>query len=76
MGEVQDLTTESLVAGAKVAAGHVLAGSTVHTRVGLAFVVVDVTVGPTPARVAVTLVALIPEERNKTHGGWIWLLFF
>lgn len=50
------LTTEALAAGAHVAAGHVPAGATVGTRVGLTLVVVHVTVGAAPPGVTVTLV--------------------
>ena len=50
------LTTEALAAGAHVAAGHVLAGAPVDAGVRLTLVVVDVTVGPTPPGVTVTLV--------------------
>lgn len=52
------LTTEALPAGADVATGHVLAGATIHAGIGFTLIVVNVTVCPTPARVAVTLVAL------------------
>lgn len=54
------LTTEAFSAGAHVATGHVLAGATVDTRVGLALIVVDITVRSTPPRGTVTLV---PTER-------------
>lgn len=50
------LTTEAFSTGAYVATGHVLAGATVDTRVGLTLVVVDVTVCSTPPRGTVTLV--------------------
>lgn len=40
-----------------VAAGHVLAGPAVHAGVGFALVVVDVTVGATPAGVTGAFVA-------------------
>lgn len=50
------LTTEAFSAGAYVAAGHVFAGTTIDTRVGLTLVVVDVTVCSTPPRGTVTLV--------------------
>jgi len=46
-----------------VSAGHVLAGSPVHARVGLALVVIDVTVGAAPARIAGTFVAST-EKKN------------
>lgn len=52
------LTTEAFPAGADVATGHVLAGATVHAGVGFTLIVVNVTVCPAPARVAVTPVAL------------------
>lgn len=45
-----------------VPTGHVLAGPTVHARVGLTFVVIDVTVRATPARVAGTFVANAKEN--------------
>lgn len=44
-------TTEACPARAHVATGHVLTGAPVHAGVRLALVVVDVAVGPTPARV-------------------------
>lgn len=50
------LTTEALPAGAHVAAGHVPAGATVGTRVGLTLIVVHITVGAAPPGVTVTLV--------------------
>ena len=50
------LTTEALPAGAHIAAGHVLAGASVDAGVRLTLIVVDVTVGPTPPGVTVTLV--------------------
>lgn len=40
-----------------VSAGHVLAGSAIHAGVGFAFIVIDVTVRATPARVAGAFVA-------------------
>lgn len=52
-----ELTGEADSARAVVSAGHVLAGATVHAGVGLALVVVDVTVGAAPAGVAGALVA-------------------
>lgn len=45
-----------------VPTGHVLAGPTIHARVGLTFVVIDVTVRATPARVAGTFVANAKEK--------------
>lgn len=52
------LTAEALPAGADVAAGHVLAGATVHAGIGLTLVIVNVAVCPAPAWVTVTPVAL------------------
>lgn len=52
-----ELTREADSARAVVSAGHVLAGATVHAGVGLALVVVDVTVGAAPAGVAGAFVA-------------------
>lgn len=52
------LTTEAFSAGAYVATGHVFAGATVDTRVGLTLIVVDVTVCPTPPRGTVTFVSV------------------
>lgn len=40
-----------------VSAGHVLAGPPIHARVGLALIVIDVTVLAAPARVTGTFVA-------------------
>ena len=57
------LTGEAHEAGADVAAGHVFAGPSVHTGVGLTLVGVEVTVLPTPARVTKTLVT---EDDNGT----------
>lgn len=51
-----------------VATGHVLAGPTIHARVGLTFVVIDVTVRATPARVAGTFVANAKE--NVSFSGF------
>lgn len=63
----RSLTTEALAAGAHVAAGHVPAGATVGTGVGLTLVVVHVTVGPTPSRVTVTLVPVVGATGRFTH---------
>lgn len=51
-----------------VPTGHVLAGPTIHARVGLTFVVIDVTVRATPARVAGTFVANAKE--NVSFSGF------
>lgn len=51
-------STEAGSAGAVVSTGHVLAGSSVHTRVGLTLVVIDVTVRAAPAGVTETFVAI------------------
>lgn len=51
-----------------VSAGHVLAGSAVHARVGLALVVIDVAVCPAPSRVAGTFVALIKKMKRQGQG--------
>lgn len=61
----QILTGEARTARANVAAGHVLAGATIHTWVGFTFVVVDVAVFATPARVTQALVAEIGEMIGK-----------
>lgn len=58
-----ELTGEADSAGAVVSTGHVLAGSTVHAGVGFAFIVIDVTVGTTPAGVAGTFVANAKGKR-------------
>ena len=55
-------TAEPSSAGAVVAAGHVLAETAVHARVGIALVVVEVTVGSAPARVTETFV---PTRRES-----------
>lgn len=52
----QILTGESRTARANVAAGHVLASAAIHTWVGFTFIVVDVAVFTTPARVTQALV--------------------
>lgn len=66
-------TCEAGSACAVVAAGHVLAGPAVHARVGLALVVVDVTVGAAPAGVTGTFVAT--TQRNHLVSGFISLHF-
>lgn len=50
-----------------VSAGHVLAGSPVHARVGLTLVVIEVTVGAAPARVAGTFVSSM-ETKCQVSG--------
>lgn len=45
-------TAEARLAGAHVAAGHVLACAPIHAGVRLALIVVDVTVQTAPARIA------------------------
>lgn len=45
-----------------VSAGHIPAGPSVHAWVGLTLVVVDVTVGSTPARVAGAFVAKMQKK--------------
>lgn len=61
--------TEAFSAGAYVAAGHVLAGATVDTRVGLALIVVDVTVCSTPPRGTVTLVPVEAVPASSVDAG-------
>lgn len=63
----QRLTAEAGSAGAHVAAGHVLTGASVYTRVGQTLVDVDVTVASRPAglahaSVAVDLVQAVPVD--------------
>lgn len=55
-------TSETGSAGAVVSAGHIPAGPSVHAWVGLTLVVVDVTVGSTPARVAGAFVAKVQKK--------------
>lgn len=50
-----------------VSAGHVLAGSSVHARVGLTLVVIDVTVWAAPARVAGTFVASTQSKHQVSE---------
>lgn len=45
-----------------VSTGHVLAGSTIHARIGFTFIVIDVAVRATPAGVAGTFVANAKEN--------------
>lgn len=45
-----------------VSAGHISAGPSIHAWVGLTLVVVDVTVGSTPARVAGAFVAKVQNK--------------
>lgn len=61
--------TEAFSAGAYVATGHVLAGATVDTRVGLTLVVVDVTVCSTPPRGTVTLVPIEAIPASSMDAG-------
>lgn len=58
------LTREAHTTGADVSAGHVLAGASIHTRVGLTLVVVDVAVLAAPARITQTVIA-DGEETGK-----------
>lgn len=53
----QRLTGEAHAAGANISAGHVLAGASVHTRVGFTLVVVDVAVFTAPAGVTQAFIA-------------------
>lgn len=53
----QILTSEAHAATANVSAGHVLAGASIHTRVGFTLIVVDVTVFTAPARITQAFVA-------------------
>ena len=59
------LTTESSSAGAVVATRHVLAEAPIHARVGLTLVVVEVAVGPAPARVTETFVPTRRESQVR-----------
>ena len=51
------LTSEAHATGANVSTGHVLAGASIHARVGFTLIVVDVTVFTTPARVTQAFIA-------------------
>lgn len=51
-------TAEAGATCADVATGHVLTSASIHTGVGLALVVVNVTVDSTPARVANTVISI------------------
>lgn len=62
-------TTESNSTGADIAAGHVFTGASVHTGIGLAFIVVDVTVCTAPARVTVTFVAIDTILAGPVNAG-------
>lgn len=53
----QILTSEAHATGANISTGHVLAGASVHARVGFTLVVVDVAVFATPARITKAIVA-------------------
>lgn len=55
--QTQILTGEAHATGANISAGHVLAGASVHTWVGLTLIVVDVAVFTAPARVTQALIA-------------------
>ena len=72
----EPLTSEARSAGTVVAAGHVLARSAVHARVGLALVVVEVTVGSTPTRVAEALVSARQRENEKGSRRTLWLVCY
>lgn len=54
-------TSEASSTGAVVSTGHIPAGPSVHAWVGLTLVVVDVTVGSTPPRVAAAFVAKVQK---------------
>lgn len=51
------LTSEAHATGANVSAGHILAGASIHTRVGFTLIVVDVAVFAAPARVTQAIIA-------------------
>ena len=53
----QTLTGEAHATGADISAGHVLAGASIHARVGFALIVVDVAVFTAPARVTQAFIA-------------------
>lgn len=53
-----------------VSAGHVLAGSPVHARVGFTFIVIDVTVWAAPARVTGTFVASMQRRGQVLLSGF------
>lgn len=59
-----------------VSAGHVLARSPVHARVGLTLVVIDVTVEAAPARVAGTFVASMQTKRQVSGVSYNRFLSF
>lgn len=54
----QILTGEAHTAGADISAGHVLAGPSVHTWVGLTLIIVDIAVFAAPAGVTEAFVAV------------------
>lgn len=65
INKTQILTGEAHATGANISAGHVLAGASVHARVGFTLVVVDVTVFTTPAGVTQAFVADGGENGGK-----------
>lgn len=65
------LTSEAHSTWADVSAGHILAGASVHAGVGLALVVVDVTVLATPAIVTQTVVTKDKMEKLSIRETYI-----
>lgn len=53
----QVLTNESHPTCAKISAGHVFAGTSIHTWVGLTLIIIDIAVFAAPARVTEAFVA-------------------
>lgn len=62
-------TTEAFPACAHIAAGHVSASAPIGTGVGLTFVVIHVTVCPTPPRVTVTFVPVEAVPASPMDAG-------
>lgn len=65
----QRLTAEASSAGAHVAAGHVLTGTSIHTRVGQTLVDVDVAVASRPAGLAHASVAVDLVQAVSVNTG-------
>lgn len=53
----QILTSEAHATSANVSAGHVFAGTSVHARVGLTLIIIDIAVFAAPAGVTKTIIA-------------------
>lgn len=56
-----------------ISAGHILASSPVHAWVGFTFIVIDVTVLATPARVTGTFVANAKENFRFDSVTFVWV---